>query len=667
MCGISGIIQNTPNYPIRKKLAEMSFAIKHRGPDGADIWLSRNQLVGLAHQRLAIVDLSSKANQPMSDKDQTIFVTFNGEIYNHIKLRRELVKLGHKFSTNHSDTEILVHGYKEWGLNSLVNRLDGMFAFAIWDDKKQILLLARDRIGIKPLYFCSHKGSFRFASEIKAILADTDIPREMDPNSLNHYLSFMVAPAPLTLFKGIYKLPAAHIMQVTVNGKMSAQRYWDTNKISDSETYKKGGIPEKGQETFFIEGIRSRFEKAVQKRLMADVPFGVFLSGGIDSSANVAILSHLMDRPLDTFTVGFSDYTHLNELGYAKQISSKFNTNHHEVLIGETDALNYLSDLFHYQDEPIADWVCVPLHFVSELARKAGIKVIQVGEGSDEQFCGYDSWMRYLRFAKFFWAPYTKTVPASLKSMMTRLTCPFAPSNRGSISQLFEAIHRADKGQNLFFSGANAIWNIHKSRYLNREIFAKKHEYEDLDQANFETAGLASEESGDLISGYYDELYKVYPNCDQLTKMAYCEFKLRLPELLLMRLDKISMSHSIEGRVPFLDQSLVEFTMKIPEEYKVRNGTSKYLLKKAFNDLLPSEVINRKKMGFAAPVSQWLKGEFGSLAYEVVMNSKIHEHGYFNKDYIADRFVQHRAGQDDHSLHLWTIFNLVSWYNHWIN
>ncbi len=662
MCAIAGLFLSDkaalPSTPLLEALKAMSETMAHRGPDGDGFWVSNDQSVGFAHRRLAIVDLSPDAAQPMSNADGSLQLTFNGEIYNHAILRKELEAAGYTFKTDHSDSEVLIHGFREWGIDGLVERLDGMFAFAIWDVDTQTLTLARDRIGIKPIYFSRFGGVFRFASEIKAILSDPAVPRETDNTALNHYLSFMIAPAPLTLFKGIYKLPAAHIMEVSTTGHISTRRYWDALPSPSSDA------PLSEQDC--ITGIRSRLEAAVEKRLMSDVPFGVFLSGGIDSSANVALMSQMMDRPVDTFTIGFKDYTHLNELDYAHQVAERYKTNHHEILVDETDMLNYLDDLVHHQDEPIADWVCVPLYFVSKLAKDNGVTVVQVGEGADEQFCGYDSWMTYLKTYSSFWNPYTKYVPKFLRSAIGAVAHALAPSKRGAGAQMAEAMSRAGTGHDLFWSGANAFWNVHKSRalgsgWVNKSDFAK-----DLADTGLNLVGLNSTNSGDIINGYLKDLNAADKSPDPLTRMSYNEFRLRLPELLLMRVDKISMSTSIEGRVPFLDHGLVEFTQNIPQRLKVKDGIKKYLLKKAVVDLLPEDIIHRKKMGFAAPVEQWLKGDFGKRAEQTILNCELVKNATLNRDYITARFKEHRAGAADHALHIWTLFNLCAWHDHWI-
>jgi len=670
MCGIAGLLlpdSTKGDAPsIAAVLTNMNNAMAHRGPDGDGIWVSEDQRIGLAHRRLAIVDLSADAAQPMSDTNGTLRVTFNGEIYNHLNLRALLQQKGHRFKTDHSDTEVLIHGYREWGIDGLVSRLDGMFAFAIWDSARQVLLLARDRIGIKPVYFTRIAGRFRFASEIKALLSDPAIARQIDTHALNHYLSFMVAPAPLTMFQGIYKLPAAHIMEVSRNGDLTARRYWDATPGQGISPTEVAGLTDRAREEYFVTGIRSRLEAAIEKRMMSDVPFGVFLSGGIDSSANVALMSRHSDRPVETFTVGFTDHTHLNELSYARQIADRFQTNHHEVLINETDMTGYLEKLVHHQDEPIADWVCIPLYFVSKLARDKGVTVVQVGEGADEQFCGYDSWMTYLKFFTNFWDPYTQTVPGPIKKMLGRLGQALAPASRNRYGQIAEALQRAASGQELFFSGANAFWNVHKKRLLHGLTPSQSRLMADLSGTGLDLTGLTSPESGNVIKGYYDDLAAACPDADHLTRMAFSELRLRLPELLLMRVDKIGMSTSIEGRVPFLDHTLVEFTMDIPQSFKVRGGVKKHLLKQAVADLLPGDIIHRKKMGFAAPVEQWLRGDFGREAERQVLASPLLQEGLLSKTYITDRFREHRQGRADHALHLWTIFNLTSWQSHWM-
>lgn len=671
MCGIAGILHPRSGQPpgpaaLEAALTAMAEIMAHRGPDGDGVWSDPEGRVGLAHRRLAIVDLSADAAQPMASADGQIQLTFNGEIYNHLKLRSELEQAGHQFRTDHSDTEVLVHGYRAWGLDGLVERLDGMFAFALWDASRRVLSIARDRIGIKPVYFTNLGGPFRFASEIKAILTDPTIPRETEASALGHYLSFMISPAPLTMFKGIYKLPAAHLMEIDADGRITTRRYWDAlpgrGVTADALT----GLSPDELTRHFADEILKRLEAAVEKRMMSDVPFGVFLSGGIDSSANVALMDRFTDRPVETFTVGFEDHTELNELDYARRVAAEFKTNHHEVLVNAADMQGYLHDLVHHQDEPIADWVCVPLYFVSKLAKDSGVTVVQVGEGSDEQFCGYDSWMTYLNVHRRQWTPYNRLVPGSAKAAIGKLAAAFAPMARGKGAQVAEALVRAGTGRELFWSGANAFWNVHKARVLGAQA-SKGGAADALAAMGLETDGLDETDSGAVVDGYFSALEQAAPASDFLTRMAYSEFRLRLPELLLMRVDKITMSTSVEGRVPFLDHRLVEQSMDIPMDVKVRGGIKKAVLKTALDGVIPTDIIHRPKMGFAAPVAQWLRGDFGRDAEAGVLGSPLVRDGVLDRAYIARLFEQHRQSRADHALHLWTLFNLTAWHDQWIS
>jgi len=397
--------------------------------------------------------------------------------------------------------------------------------------------------------------------------------------------------------------------------------------------------------------------------MMSDVPFGVFLSGGIDSSANVALMDRMMDRPVDTFTVGFKDHTHLNELDYASLVAKKFNANHHEILIDETDMLGYLGDLVHHQDEPLADWVCVPLYFVSKLAKDSGVTVVQVGEGSDEQFSGYNSYAMYLQLHRRFWGAFNvlpgpaRKAAASLANMMT---CSHTPR----LDRIADILGRSAKGQELFWGAAHAYWNVHKDRVLSGPITGGP--WPVLEEAGLDVSGLNNADSGNVISSMMDTFDAGHPGQDELTRMIHNEFRIRLAELLLMRVDKITMSTSVEGRVPFLDHNLVDFTMDIPQAWKIKGGEPKYLLKKALAGILPDEILYRPKMGFGAPMAEWLRGDFGKRAEASVLSSTLFEKDYFDCDHVARRFKEHRDGRQNNALHLWTLFNLSSWHDHWI-
>jgi asparagine synthase (glutamine-hydrolysing) len=666
MCGITGIFHYRNSHQVDPSvLKTMRDSMAHRGPDGAGLWISADHKVGLAHRRLSIVDLTAAAAQPMSNEDGTIWVSFNGEIYNHKDLRKELLACEHSFRTDHSDTEVLVHGYEQWGIDGLATRLSGDYAICLWDARNRILSILRDRVGVKPLYFSLQNGTFLCASEIKAILEHPSVSREMDASAMYHYLSFLTTPAPMTMFQGIYKLPAGYYAQVRMDGDFTARRYWDAvpgQGIDPSETR---GLSDQALEKFYVEGIRTRLEDAISERMMSDVPFGVFLSGGIDSSTNVALMSRLMDRPVDTFTVGFSDHTHLNEMDYARQIATKFGTNHHEVLINESDMVGYLKNLIHSQDEPLADWVCVPLYFVSKLAKDNGVTVIQVGEGSDEQFCGYGTYMTYLKLHRMCWRPFQALLPKFAQRGIAGLARSAA--KRKSVLKVYaDIVDRAARDRELFWSGATCYWENMKEQFVRKSSFRAKGIPEELLRTDMLPNGYLQQDSYRVIESFLGRFDGMFPGQDQLTRMIYNEFKLRLPELLLMRVDKITMSVSLEARVPFLAHKLVEFTMDIPMKWKVRNNTAKYLLKKAVEGIIPDNLIYRKKMGFGAPMEQWLKGKFGQETRSVLLQSRLIEQGYFDGDYIRTLFDNHISGHANNSLLIWSLFNLTSWYDYWI-
>jgi asparagine synthase (glutamine-hydrolysing) len=598
----------------------------------------------------------------MANEDGTIWITYNGEIYNHLALRTELIRAGHRFRTDHSDTEVIIHAYEQWGAKCL-ERFEGMFAFAIWDNPNRRLFLARDRVGIKPLYFCFRQGLFLFASEIKALLAHPSVTAALCAPAMYHYLSFLTTPAPLTMFEGIYKLPAGWLLTVEGEDRVTTFPYWDALPRQGRCHRELEGLSDSAQEEFCIREIRALLGQAVEKRMMSDVPFGVFLSGGIDSSTNVALMSRYMDRPVSTFTVGFKDFTYLNELEYAREIAREFRTNHHEVLIGENEMKDYLPQLIYHQDEPIADWVCIPLYFVSRLLRDSGTIMVQVGEGSDEQFCGYGTYMGYLRLYRRYWRPFRR-MPRFVRQSVAALARQVA-DRPGNGDFYADIIDRAARDREHFWGGAVAFWEIAKHRLVTLERF---------DEAKYEVPSslqsilpqdFLSADSFSVVRHYLAECDHVSPEPDVLARMIYLEFKLRLPELLLMRVDKIGMSCSIEPRVPFLDHKLVEFTMGIPTSLKLKGGVPKYLLKKSCEGLIPTHIIHRKKMGFGAPMKEWLRGEFGRTAEATIMESPLRREGYFDYDHIRDMFRRHRNGEE-FSLPIWTLYNLTAWFDRWV-
>lgn len=667
MCGIVGIYSHQRQQLVDPSvLVRMRDTMIHRGPDGGDCWISKDGTVGLGHRRLSIIDLSTSATQPMTNEDGSIWITYNGEIYNHVELRQQLLAAGHTFRTDHSDTEVIVHGYEEWGIDGLVQRIEGDYAIGLWDGPKEKLYLIRDRIGVKPLYFTMPDGQLMFASEIKALLEHSAVERDVDPMAMYHYLSFLTAPAPLTMFRGIFKLPAGHYASIDRSGKLSATRYWDAMPGHTGLAQELQGLSDGAQEQLLLNGVKQRLTAGVAKRMMADVPFGVFLSGGVDSSTNVALMARMMDRPVDTFSVGFKDFKHLNELDHAQRIATDFKTNHHEVLIDEKDMRGYLSDLIHHQDEPIADWVCIPLYFVSKLAKDNGVTVVQVGEGADEQFSGYASYMGYLDLYENYWKPYRRYAPRPLRSAVASIA-KGAGRAFPKLELYADILDRAARDREHFWTGATVFWDTLKSQLVTPGSIKAGAGYEQMIASRLLPASYLEPDAFNVIKSFTDRMHAAHPDHDILSRMVYSEFQLRLPELLLMRVDKIGMSVSLEARVPFLDHHLVEYTSDIPMSQKVKGRTPKYLLKKAVEGIIPHEIIYRKKMGFGAPMSQWLKGDFGRYVHSQMMESNLLRRGYFERQYVQRLFDDMFAGRRDNSLYIWTLFNLTAWYDYWID
>jgi asparagine synthase (glutamine-hydrolysing) len=564
----------------------------------------------------------------MSTPDGRYWVVYNGEIYNFKELRAELEARGRRFRSQ-SDTEVLLALYMEEG-PKMLHRLRGMFALGIWDGVTRRLWLARDRIGIKPLYYTTHAGRFLFASEIKALLAFPGLPRAVDLEGLYHYLSFLCTPAPGTLFTGIRKLRPGHTLTVEADGSVREEEYWD---VFDHVT-----AVRKGDHEELAGRLLDLLREAVHYRMVSDVPFGVFLSGGIDSSANVALMAELMDRPVETFSIGFKGADGYNEFQYARQVAARFGANHHEVQIGVRDLIGFLPALIHHQDEPIADPVCVPVYFVAKLAKDHGVTVCQVGEGSDELFCGYPIWGRMLR--AMGWDRWVGKIPAPL-----RWLAPAALRAVGRDDTLvYEFLRRGAARESLFWGGAEAFFEGQKRRLLRSGI---------LDR-------LDSISSYDVIAAHLRRFRERSPLADDdLAWMGYLDLRLRLPELLLMRVDKMTMATAVEARVPFLDHELVTFAMGIPQAVKVANGKLKDLLKKAVTRLLPAEIVHRPKQGFRVPVTEWFLTELGPVVREVLTDFS-REQPYFDPGYIQ-RLLGPR-----NSAKTWYLLNFALWHRHWI-
>ena len=639
MCGICGVWEygagegRVDTALVRR----MRDVMTHRGPDDAGELVFDGGHGGFGFRRLSIVDLSPAGNQPMRGCTDRVWLVFNGEIYNHAKLRSGLKQRGHQYSSQ-TDSETILHLYEERGLD-FVNDIEGDFAIAIWDADRERLVLARDRAGVKPLYFLQQNGRFIFASEIKAILEHPSVTTDVNEEALYHYLTFLTTPAPQTLFAGIQKLPAGHMVVVERNGEARTTQYWDA--LPPAEAIDR-------TDTEHEQEILKLLRESIEKRMMADVPFGVFLSGGVDSSANVALMSELMTQPVRTFTVGFNDAEELNELDSARAVAQRFRTDHHEVIIGRDEMQRFLPELVFHQDEPIADPVCIPLYYVAKLARQTGTIVVQVGEGADELFGGYDWFRSYLRIEERFWRHAERT-PLAARRAAAAVAQPIVDRTfKKRMSS--ELLRRLGANESLFWGGVAVFGETMKTDLLSPQMRAR-------------SDGVNTHE---IVKQYLDTIAAARPDSDYAARMTYLELKLRLPELLLMRVDKLTMATSVEARVPFLDHHLIEYAMGLPRELKVKGKTGKHILKRALESILPRDLLYQPKRGFGAPVREWFRGPEGEALIARLMNSPIRARNYFNYDYVARLVDEHRRAQHDWGFQLWALLNLSLWYERWI-
>jgi asparagine synthase (glutamine-hydrolysing) len=636
MCGICGIRAIRDDFPAGEELVtKMNDTIVHRGPDDGGAWASDEHGVALAHRRLSIIDLSYAGHQPMSNEDGTVWITFGGEIYNHLDLRPELEAKGHVYRSQ-TDTETIIHLYEEEGPRC-VERLHGMFHYAIWDSRTRELHLARDRLGKKPVYFAQPGGNFIFASEIKALLVHPALTADLDEEAFFHYLTFVCTPAPMTMFKGVRKMEPAERMTVRADGTTESEIYW--SPFSQQVAAEVDSMSEPELKERLLELLR----KSIQRRMMSDVPFGVFLSGGIDSSTNVALMDELMGDPVQTFSVGFEDPRY-NELGYARRIAEQFGTDHHETVMTAADLERFVPELVYHQDEPLADPTSVPVHYVSKLARDSGTVVVQVGEGSDELFHGYEGYITHARFRRRYWPPFQR-VPRPLRKALSKAALAIALRS-GRFLGHAQAIEEASEGRLPFWGGAIAYQGALKDLVLSN--------------------GRPHPDSYAIVERFLQDAERERPDADLLQKMTYLELKNRLAELLLMRVDKMTMANSVEARVPFLDHELVEFALALPAEMKVRNGEGKYLLKKAVEGILPPDVINRPKQGFVAPMSEWLRGEMGEKMRRDIRKSTLTERGLLDYDAIDRLWEAHQSGRGEWAFQLWNIYNVSAWHDYWV-
>jgi asparagine synthase (glutamine-hydrolysing) len=605
----------------------MSDTLRHRGPDSEGTYVSEDGRLGLGFRRLSIVDLFT-GDQPMANEDESLWLVFNGEIYNHAAHRPGLQARGHRFRTQ-CDAEVILHLYEELGPDC-VHQLRGMFAFALWDSRRRELLLARDRIGVKPLYFAATPRELIFGSEIKALLAHPGLEPRLNEAALSLYLTFAATPAPTTLFDGVQKLPPGHRLIVNADtGKYQLERYWQP--LPDPVERGTRREPEE-----YVERLEALVRESIGLRMMSDVPYGAFLSGGVDSSLNVALMAEYADRPVSTFSVAIEDDPNSDELRFARAVAERYGTRHHEVVIGEQDFLDYLPDLVWHQDEPLADPVCVPLHAISEAARASGTPVIQVGEGADELFSGYTSYAFFTDFHRRVWQPYS-LLPGALRRAASASIGRFLPLDRADV------LMRAGDSGELFWGGAVPFYDSHKRLLLGAE----------------DRRGRAA------VAALYADVDRNVPRAKQLDRMIGIELRQRLPELLLMRVDKVTMGSSLEARVPYLDHKLVEFALALPADVKYRNGVTKWVLKRVAERVgVDPRLIYRRKRGFCGSATNMLSPRLQARAEQEILDSSF-ARSRFNIDFVRRMLNEQRSGRADHNYRLWTLWNLVAWHACW--
>jgi asparagine synthase (glutamine-hydrolysing) len=640
MCGICGKLRTDGKSVDEGMLRKMTSVLSHRGPDDGGVHISAQGAtagsqvnIGLGHRRLSIIDLSAAGRQPMSNEDKSIWIVFNGEIYNFQSLRAELESKGHRFHS-HTDTEAIIHLYEEEGIDT-VKRLVGMFAFALWDERKQTLLLCRDHIGIKPLVYSWDGNTLVFASEIKGILEDTDVKREMDWDALNLYLTFNYIPAPYTIFKSIRKLSPGHIL-VFQNGEVREDAYWNIDlnpRVRSTEM----DFDACKRELF------KTLEEAVRMQMIADVPLGAFLSGGIDSSIIVGLMARNSSRPVETYTIGYKDMPMFDETAYARDVALLNRTDHHEIKLDARDIMQAVPQVLASFDEPFGDSSAVPTFVVSRETRK-GVTVALSGDGGDELFAGYrmykgEDWYRGYRL-----------LPSFLRKQLIE---PFLMSLSDSRDEKFsEYVRRSKK----FVRGAKDTFA--ERVFTLNEIFSR-----DLRRVILHDSKTADYDLGmKLTASRLNEMHDGHIN-----SMLYADLKQSLPGDMLTKVDAMSMFHALEVRVPLLDHRVCELAFSMRGDWKLHNGKSKYVLVETFKDILPPSLHNRPKWGFEMPISKWLKTDLRYLIEKYLSKDFITRQGIFNYAAIEELVNNLMSNRVDTSWHIWNLIVFQVWHGQYGN
>ena len=624
MCGICGIV----GFVDKKLLHKMCNVIMHRGPDDSGIFMDRN--VGLGIQRLSIIDVKG-GHQPIHNENETLWIVFNGEIYNFLELRKILKEKGHEFYTK-TDTEVVLHLYEEEG-EECVKKLRGMFAFAIWDNSKRKLFLARDRFGKKPLYYIKTNDYFIFGSEIKSLLQYEEIEKKIDNKALYYFLTFRYIPGPITILENIKKLQPGNTL-IYQNNKINIKKYWDIVFNPEAHT-----------EEYYIKTLENMIQESINIRLMSEVPLGAYLSGGTDSSTVVGIMSEFMDEPVKTFTVGFDD-PRFDETKYAKIISDHFSTDHHELIIKQ-DSVKFLPKIVWHFDEPVADPAAIPTYLLSEFAKKS-VTVVLTGEGGDELFAGYEHYKIINSTEK-----YLGNFPKSMHRIVSSIVNKIPKSILDNLFSYTSAL--GEEAMIRFNKYIKSFGNLSKSYLSIVSIFTPE-----------ELKVLFLKEQKEDVIKFVDGFLNA-SNFETINKLLYIESKVQLPDNLLMKVDKMTMAFSIESRTPLLDYKLAEFVFTIPWDMKLRGFKDKYILRKVMKKFVPPEIIKRKKQRFFVPIDIWLKGELEEVIKQIFSSEEVKKRGYFKYSYIQKIFNNFEKSKLYYSRQLWNLLNFELWYRIFID
>ena len=625
MCGIAGFVESSAaTAPIGRDAASalahrMCDVIRHRGPDDEGVWVDDGVALGM--RRLSIIDLST-GHQPIHNEDRTVWIVFNGEIYNYRELRRELEAAGHRFYTS-TDTETIVHAYEQWG-KAAIPRLRGMFGLAIWNTRTRELLVARDRIGIKPMHYAIAGGRLYFGSELKSLLQAPDLPRDLDPDALDHYLSFLYTPRDGSIFKQVRKLPPGHLLTWR-DGRLLVEQYWE---MPAHETFT-------GSEAEAVSQLRDVLTDAVRSHLVSDVPLGAFLSGGIDSSLVVGLMSAVSGARVKTFSIGF-DEPEFDELEPARRVAEHFGTEHHEFVV-KPDGVGILDALVSHFDEPFADSSAIPTWYVSEMARRH-VTVVLSGDGGDELFGGYDRYVPHPRVVAF-----DRYSPRALRRVAAIAAARLPHGVRGK--NFLRHVGRDEQG-----------------RYLDAIRFFGADEKPALLAADLQRAIAAPDPETRLARHFERFAHLPWPS-----QMMRFDAETYLPEDVLTKVDRMSMAHSIESRVPLLDNEVIAFASSLPASLKIKGGRRKHVLKEVAATLLPAEILNRRKQGFGVPLGTWFRGNLRELFADTLLSPESLQRGYFQPAFVRQIVDEHVTGKRDHTLRLWQLVVFEKWHQQYVD